>query len=74
MNDPAEFTIMIISHFSQKVNLKQEPFKSLFERRYIFEARELKGRELFDWVTRKAKLEGIELGNEATQVLIEMVG
>ena len=30
VNDPAEFAIMIISHFSQKVNVKQEPFKSLF--------------------------------------------
>jgi len=74
VNDPAEFSIMVISHFSQKVNIRQEPFKSLQAKGYIFEARELKGRELVDWVNRKAKLEGIELGSEATQVLIEMVG
>ena len=74
VNDPAEFTIMVISHFSQKVNVKQEPFKSLFAKGYLFEARELKGRELVDWVNRKAKLEGLELGSEATEVLIEMVG
>ncbi len=74
VNDPSEFTIMIVSHFTQKVNLKQEPFKSLYSKGYIFEARELKGRDLFEWVNKKAKMEGIELDGDATQVLIEMVG
>ncbi|MCF6268229.1 MAG: DNA polymerase III subunit delta [Melioribacteraceae bacterium] len=74
VNDPAEFTVMIISHFSQKVNLKQEPFKSLFAKGYIFEARELVGQELFDWMMKKAKIEKINLTKEAGELLIEMVG
>jgi len=74
VNDPSEFTILVISHFSKKVNLNHEPFKSLYAKGYIFEARELKGGELFDWLRRKAKLEEIELSSDAAQVLIEMVG
>lgn len=74
VKDPAEFSFLIITQYSQKVNLSQEPYKSLYAKNYIFEAKELKGRELSEWLHKKAKIEKLELTSEAGQVLIEMVG
>ena len=51
-----------------------EPYKSLYANNYIFEAKELKGRELSEWLHKKAKLEKLDITTEAGQVLIEMVG
>jgi len=74
INDSAEFTFLIVTQYSKKVNPSQEPYKSLFAKGYIFEAKELKGRDLSEWLHKKAKAEKLELTTEAGQVLIEMVG
>ena len=74
VKDPSEFTILVIAHYSTKAPLNQEPFKSLKANNYIFEARELKGAELTDWMFKKAKSEKLNLTKEAAELLLEMVG
>ncbi len=74
VKDPSDFTVLIVIQSSKKAPLNQEPYKSLYANKYIFEARELKGVELFDWMMRKAKIEKMNLTKEAGELLIEMVG
>lgn len=74
VKDPSEFTIMVIAHYSNRAQLNMEPFKSLKANKYIFEARELMGAELTNWMFKKAKSEKINLTKEAGELLLEMVG
>jgi len=74
VKDPAEFTVLVIAQYSKKAPLNQEPYKSLYANKYIFEARELEGAELSDWMFKKAKTEKINLSRGAGELLLEMVG
>ena len=74
VKDPAEFTVLVIIQSSKKAPLNQEPYKSLYANKFIFEARELAGAELADWMFKKAKIEKLNLTKEAGELLIEMVG
>ena len=74
VKDPAEFTTIIVAQYSSKAPLNQEPYKSLFANKYIFEARELEEYELIDWMFKKAKIQKIKLTKESGELLIEMVG
>ena len=74
INDPAEFTILIIAQYSKSAPLNQEPYKSLYSKKFIFEAREMKGNELSEWMFKKAKVEKLNLTRAAGQLLLEMVG
>ena len=69
-----DFTILIVSQNSKKVNLNHEPYKSLYQKGFLFEASELKGQALTQWLIKQAKEENLELSNESAQILIEMVG
>ena len=74
VKDPADFTVLVIMQSSKKAPLNQEPYKSLNAEKYIFEARELKGSELSDWMMKKVRTEKINLTKEAGELLLEMVG
>ncbi len=74
VKDPADFTILVIMQSAKKAPLNQEPYKSLYANKYIFEARELKGSELSDWMMKKVRAEKINLTKEAGELLLEMVG
>ncbi|MDA3860708.1 MAG: DNA polymerase III subunit delta, partial [Melioribacteraceae bacterium] len=74
VKDPADFTVLVIMQASKKAPLNQEPYKSLFSNKYIFEARDLEGAELSNWMFNKAKKEKINLSSKAGELLIEMVG
>ncbi len=74
VKDPADFTVLVIVQASKKAPLNQEPYKSLYANKYIFEARELDSDELSDWMFKKARIEKLNLTKEAGELLIEMVG
>jgi DNA polymerase-3 subunit delta len=74
VNDISEFTYLIIMQYSKSAPLNQEPYKSLYAKNFLFEARDLKGSELSEWMYKKAKQEKINLTREAGQLLLEMVG
>ena len=74
VNDISEFTCLIITQYSKSAPLNQEPYKSLNAKNYLFEARDLKGSELSEWMYKKAKSEKLNLTQDAGQLLLEMVG
>ncbi|VAX24741.1 hypothetical protein MNBD_IGNAVI01-2327 [hydrothermal vent metagenome] len=74
VQNPTDFTILIITQSSKSVNTRNEPYKSLFNKGYLFEASELKGQYLQQWLVKKAKQEEMELSSESAKILTEMVG
>lgn len=74
VQNPTDFTVLVITQNSKSVNVRNEPYKSLYSKGYLFEASELKGQYLLQWLIKQAKEEGLELSNESAKVLVEMVG
>ncbi len=74
VKDPADFTTLVIMQASKKAPLNQDPYKSLYAKGYIFEAREMDEQELADWMMKKARIEKINLTKESADLLLEMVG
>ncbi len=74
IKNPAETTILILTHKNKITNLKSSPYKLLLERGFIFEAKELRGADLVKWVMKKAKANKIKLTSENAYALIDIVG
>jgi DNA polymerase-3 subunit delta len=71
---PAEFTVLALFHNGSITNLNSEPFKTLSEKGFLFEAKELKGRNLIDWLISEAEEKGKKLSEENAQVLVDIAG
>lgn len=71
---PAEFTVLVFFHNGAITNLNSEPFKTLSANNFLFEAKELKGRNLIVWLINEAEEKGKTLSNENAQVLVDIVG
>ena len=71
---PADFTVVAFFHNGAITNLKTEPFKTLAENNFLFEAKELKGRNLIDWLISQAEEKGKKLSEENAQVLVDIAG
>lgn len=74
VNNPAEFTIMIVTQIGKKVDTRREPFNSLTKNGYLFEAHELRGADLNFWVMKKAEEIGISISQENAQAFVDIVG
>lgn len=74
IKDPSETTILIIANYGPISNLNSEPFKTLESKGLIFEARELKGVELENWVKKRTSQLGFEISAESIKTVIEIVG
>jgi DNA polymerase III subunit delta len=53
---------------------EKEPYKSLIEQKFIFEAKELKGDNLISWLVEIARKNGKQLSAENAQLLTEISG
>jgi len=71
---PAEFTVIAFFHNGSITNLSSEPFKTLDASGYLYEAKELKGKNLIDWLISIAEEKGKKLSDENAQVLVDIVG
>jgi len=71
---PAEFTVIAFFHNGSITNLNTEPFKTLDAKNFLFEAKELKGKNLIDWLISLAEEKGKKLSEENAQVLVDIVG
>ncbi|MBT8378363.1 MAG: DNA polymerase III subunit delta [Ignavibacteria bacterium] len=71
---PTEFTILVFIHNGTITNLKSEPFKTLLAHNFLFEAKELKGRHLINWLINYCESKGKSISEENAQVLVDMVG
>ena len=71
---PAEFTVLAFFHNGTITNLSTEPFKTLSANNFLFEAKELKGRNLRAGVIGEAEEKGKTISEENAQVLVDIVG
>lgn len=73
-SSPAEFTVIAFFHNGAITNLSSEPFKTLDANEYLYEAKELKGKNLIDWLISIAEEKEKKLSEENAQMLIDIVG
>ena len=71
---PAEFTVLAFVHNGAITNLSTEPFKTLSANNFLFEAKELKGKNLITWLIGEAEEKGKTLSDENAQLLVDIVG
>lgn len=74
VNNPSDFTIMVVSQSGKKLDATKEPHLSLVKKGFLFEAHELRGPELNQWIIRKAKSFGLNISSENAWVLIDIIG
>lgn len=71
---PAEFTILICVHEGIISNPESEPYNTLLKNGYLFEAKELKGKYLIDWLISDVESKGKKISDENARLMIDMVG
>jgi DNA polymerase-3 subunit delta len=74
VNNPAEFTIMVVTQIGKKVDNRREPFNSLTKKGYLFEAHEQKGADLNFWVMKKSKEIGLSINQDEAQTFVDIIG
>ena len=73
-SSPAEFTVLAFFHNGSITNLSSEPFKTLDANEFLYEAKELKGKNLIHWLISLSEEKGKKLTGENAQVLVDIVG
>ncbi len=71
---PASFTVLVITHPEKIADVEKEPYKTLYDKGWIFEARNLNGEELASWLVKHARRSNLKLSPENARTLVEIVG
>jgi DNA polymerase-3 subunit delta len=71
---PADFTVLVFLHEGTITNTSSEPFKTLTNQGYLFEARELKGKSLIDWLISTVEKNGKIISYDNAQLLTDISG
>ena len=71
---PADFTVLVFLHEGTITNPSSEPFKTLTNQGYLFEARELKGKSLIDWLISTVEKNGKIISYDNAQLLTDISG
>lgn len=71
---PADFTILVCIHDGAISNAESEPYYTLMKNGYLFEAKELKGRHLADWLISEVDSKGKKITLENAELMLDMVG
>jgi DNA polymerase III subunit delta len=74
ISSPPDFTILVMIHNGSISSAASEPYKSLAQKGYLFEAKELKGRSLIKWISDYVSMKGKTISPENIQMMIEIVG
>ncbi len=74
VKSPVDFTTIIITHEGKISSLDSEPYKSLLQNNFIFEAKELKGNSLINWLVEYSSKNKRTLTSENAQILVDIVG
>ncbi|HZW37663.1 MAG TPA: DNA polymerase III subunit delta [Ignavibacteriaceae bacterium] len=69
-----DFTIFIIAFPSKVTSFDTEMYKLLIKNNFIYEAKEIKGRELISKIISAAVSKGRRISSENAQILVEIVG
>jgi len=71
---PSEFTVLVVVFNGGLPKKLTEPFKTLNEQNYLYEAKVLKGKYLLSWLTSFAESKNKILSNLNAQLLVDLVG
>ncbi len=71
---PADFTILAIVNNGAVTAAASEPFKTLAKNNYMFEAKELKGNTLLNWLVDFATAKGKNLTQDNARLLMDISG
>jgi len=74
INSPAEFTHLVLVHNGAISGLASEPYKSLLGQNFLYEAVELKGNHLVEWIVQYTRENGKHMSQEVASVFADMVG
>jgi DNA polymerase-3 subunit delta len=74
LNNPSESTVLILANYGSISAIKSEPYNLLNSKQYLFEARELKGAELQNWVKKRCSQLEFSIAADELKMLIEIVG
>jgi DNA polymerase-3 subunit delta len=71
---PADFTVLVLIHNGIITHLSSEPYKSLGKYNFIYEAKELKGKNLLKWLVSHVEKKEKSISQENAQLLIDISG
>jgi DNA polymerase-3 subunit delta len=71
---PVDFTVLVIIHSGTISNLDSEPYKTLRAHNFIFEAKELRGKNLIKWLINHIEKNGKKISEETAQMLVDISG
>ncbi len=74
VKSPPDFTIIVFIHHGAISNIDTEPYRSLSANNLLFEAKELKGNTLVNWIIEYVKTNGKSISAENAQILIDISG
>lgn len=74
LDNPAEFTVLVLVYGQAVKHPLTEIFKKLFDKGFIFEARQLSGKELRNWMIKEAARLGMKLSDENAEIITEITG
>ena len=71
---PSDFTVLVLIHNGIITNLSSEPYKTLSKYSFLFEAKELKGKNLLKWLVSHVEKKEKSISQENAQLLIDISG
>lgn len=74
LSSPSDFTVLVCIHNGTISSEKSEPYKSLSSHNYIFEAKELKGKNLIKWIVDYVEENKKTISEDEAQLLVDIVG
>jgi DNA polymerase-3 subunit delta len=74
VKDPAPSTVLVVIKYGKIQNHNTLPYSLLLEKNYLFEANELKGKELVNWIVRYSAKNGKTISEDNAELLLDIVG
>ena len=74
VKDPAPSTVLVVIKYGKIQNHNTLPYSLLLEKNYLFEANELKGKELVNWIVRYSAKNGKIISEDNAELLLDIVG
>ncbi|RPI75853.1 MAG: DNA polymerase III subunit delta [Ignavibacteriales bacterium] len=71
---PPDFTIIVFLHYGKISNPETQVYANLINAGFLYEAKELRGKNLVDWVIDLAESNGKTLSEDDARLLIDIAG
>jgi DNA polymerase-3 subunit delta len=74
VSNPSEFTYLVITYNDKISSLNTEPYKTIASEGWAFEAREMRGTDLINWVIKEVKKNNLSIDYDEAIALVDIVG